>query len=46
MLLGHWIEMRSVREASGALDELAKLMLDTVELVTTSGDTEETPVSD
>ena len=23
MLLGHWIEMRSVRQASGALDELA-----------------------
>jgi Cu2+-exporting ATPase len=29
MLLGHWIEMRSVRQASGALDELAKLMPDT-----------------
>ena len=23
MLLGHWLEMRSVRQASGALDELA-----------------------
>ena len=26
MLLGHWIEMRSVRQASGALNELAKLL--------------------
>lgn len=24
MLLGHWLEMRSVRQASGALDQLAK----------------------
>jgi Cu2+-exporting ATPase len=34
MLLGHWLEMRSVRQASGALNELAKLMPDTAELVT------------
>ncbi|MBW8011190.1 MAG: copper-translocating P-type ATPase [Chloroflexi bacterium] len=40
MLLGHWIEMRSVRQASGALDELAKLMPDTAERITESGDTE------
>ncbi len=33
MLLGHWIEMRSVRQASSALDELAKLMPDTAERV-------------
>ncbi|MDS0282687.1 heavy metal translocating P-type ATPase [Halomicroarcula sp. S3CR25-11] len=46
MLLGHWIEMRSVRAASGALDELARLMPDTAERVTGSGDTEEVPVSD
>ena len=26
MLLGHWIEMRSVQRAEGALDELAKLL--------------------
>nr|WP_058828676.1 heavy metal translocating P-type ATPase [Haloferax sp. Q22] len=45
MLLGHWMEMRSVRQASGALDELAKLMPDTAERVTESGDTEEVPVS-
>jgi len=29
MLLGHWIEMRSVDQARGALDELAKLLPDT-----------------
>ncbi len=26
MLLGHWIEMRSISQAQGALDELAKLL--------------------
>ena len=46
MLLGHWIEMRSVRRASSALDELAKLMPDTAERITEGGDTEEVPVSE
>ena len=46
MLLGHWIEMRSVRRASSALDELAKLMPDTAERITESGDTEEVPAGD
>ncbi|WP_210423563.1 copper-translocating P-type ATPase [Halorussus marinus] len=46
MLLGHWIEMRSVRRASSALDELAKLMPDTAERITDSGDTEDVPVSE
>ncbi|MFC7138469.1 copper-translocating P-type ATPase [Halosimplex aquaticum] len=46
MLLGHWIEMRSVRRASSALDELAKLIPDTAERITESGDTEEVPVSE
>ncbi len=45
MLLGHWIEMRSVRQASGALNELAKLMPDTAERVLPDGDTEEVPVT-
>jgi len=45
MLLGHWIEMRSVRQASGALDELAELMPDTAELVTDDG-TREVKISD
>nr|WP_117595342.1 heavy metal translocating P-type ATPase [Haloprofundus halophilus] len=46
MLLGHWIEMRSVRRASSALDELARLIPDTAERIAESGDTEEVPVSD
>jgi Cu2+-exporting ATPase len=46
MLLGHWIEMRSVRQASGALNELAKLMPDTAERVLPDGDTEEVPVNE
>ena len=40
MLLGHWIEMRSVRQASGALNTLAKLMPDTAERITGEGGTE------
>jgi len=45
MILGHWIEMRSIAQAQGALQELAKLVPDTaVRLV---GDKpEEVPVSD
>ncbi|WP_226483234.1 copper-translocating P-type ATPase [Natrinema amylolyticum] len=46
MLLGHWIEMRSVRRASSAIDELAKLMPDTAERITDDGETEEVPVSE
>jgi Cu2+-exporting ATPase len=46
MLLGHWIEMRSVRQASGALNELAKLMPDTAERVLPDGGTEEVSVTD
>jgi Cu2+-exporting ATPase len=45
-LLGHWIEMRSVRRASGALDELADLVPATAERVTEAGDLEEVPVDD
>ncbi|MFC6940841.1 heavy metal translocating P-type ATPase [Salinirubellus sp. GCM10025818] len=44
-LLGHWIEMRSVRRASGALDQLADLMPATAERVTEAGETEEVPVA-
>lgn len=33
MLLGHWIEMRAVSGAQGALKELAKLLPDTAEVV-------------
>lgn len=45
MLLGHWLEMRSVRQASGALNELAKLMPDTAERIQPRGLTERVPVS-
>lgn len=41
MLLGHWMEMRSVRQASGALNELAKLMPDTAERIKADGTLEE-----
>ena len=33
MLLGHWIEMRAVQGAQGALRELSKLLPDTAEVV-------------
>src|SRR3990172_2557335 len=44
MLLGHWLEMRSVRQASGALQELARLMPDIAERVSGDGQTEHVPV--
>ncbi|HET6846883.1 MAG TPA: hypothetical protein VFH29_08600, partial [Anaerolineales bacterium] len=43
MLLGHWLEMRSVRQASGALNELARLMPDTAELLLPDGATRIVP---
>src|SRR3989304_5833111 len=46
MLLGHWLEMRSVRQASGALNELARLMPDTAERVSGDGQTETVPASE
>ncbi len=45
MLLGHWLEMRSVRQASGALNELAKLMPDTAERIHHGDMTETVSVS-
>jgi Cu2+-exporting ATPase len=48
MLLGHWIEMRSIAQARGALAELAKLLPDTaVRIVgeTTARREEEVPVA-
>ena len=44
MLLGHWMEMRSIAQASGALRELAKL-LPAVAVRIVAGATEEVPVS-
>jgi Cu2+-exporting ATPase len=37
MLLGHWLEMRSIAQARGALAALAELLPDTAERVTDSG---------
>src|SRR5215831_958621 len=37
MLLGHWLEMKAVAQAHGALDALAALLPDTAERVTESG---------
>lgn len=37
MLLGHWMEMRAVRQASGALGALAKLMPDTADVEAPDG---------
>lgn len=45
MLLGHWIEMKAVRGASGALKELAKLLPDTAEILR-DGKTEIIPLSE
>lgn len=44
MLLGHWIEMRSIFQAQGALKELAKLLPDTAVRITEGEQTEEVPV--
>jgi Cu2+-exporting ATPase len=37
MLLGHWLEMRSIAQARGALSALAELLPDTAERVTADG---------
>jgi hypothetical protein len=44
MLLGHWLEMRSIAQARGALNALAALLHDTAERVTDAG-TEEVPIA-
>jgi len=44
MLLGHWLEMRSIAQAQGALSALAALLPDTAERVTAGG-TAEVPIS-
>ena len=45
MLLGHWLEMRSIAQARGALAALAELLPDTAERVTADG-TETVAVAD
>ena len=44
MLLGHWLEMRSIAQARGALTALAELLPDTAERVTATA-TESVPLS-
>jgi P-type Cu2+ transporter len=46
MLLGHWIEMRSVMGASRALEELAKLMPSEAHKVLSDGTTRDVPIQD
>jgi len=46
MLLGHWIEMKSVMGASQALESLVQLMPSEAHRVTESGDTEDVPVTE
>jgi Cu2+-exporting ATPase len=45
MLLGHWIEMRSVMGASGALEALVRLMPSVAHRRRADGSTEEVPVT-
>ena len=45
MLLGHWVEMRAIGRARGALEALAELLPDEAERVTDDG-TEHVPVDD
>ncbi len=45
MVLGHWLEMRAISQARGALNALAALLPDTAERVTGS-DTESVPLSE
>ncbi len=46
MLLGHWIEMKSVMGASKALESLVQLMPSEAHRVTDSGGTEDVPVTE
>lgn len=46
MLLGHWIEMRSVMGASNALEQLVKLMPNEAHRFDDNGQTQDIPLSD
>jgi Cu2+-exporting ATPase len=46
MLLGHWIEMKSVMGASRAMEKLASLMPSEAHRLTDEGGTEEVPLSE
>jgi Cu2+-exporting ATPase len=45
MLLGHWIEMRSVMGASRALEELVRLLPDSATRIRADGSSEEVPIA-
>lgn len=46
MLLGHWIEMKSVMGASNALEELAKMLPSEARRITEDGKHEDIPIED
>ncbi|MBN2245468.1 MAG: heavy metal translocating P-type ATPase [Candidatus Aminicenantes bacterium] len=46
MLLGHWLEMRSIQGASSALEELTKLMPSEVHLIDEDGQEKEVPLEE
>lgn len=46
MLLGHWIEMRSVMGASRALEELARLMPSEAHRIGADGEIEDVPIAE
>ena len=46
MLLGHWLEMRSIMAASSALEELARLMPSQAHKVMPDGNTKEVPLNE
>jgi len=45
MVLGHWLEMRAISQARGALNALAALLPDTAERVT-GADTQSVPLTE
>jgi len=46
MLLGHWIEMKSVMGASKALEDLARLMPSDAHKLMSDGSTKDVPIDD
>ena len=46
MLLGHWVEMRAIGQAQGALAALAELLPDDAERITDDGSTETVRIGD
>ncbi|MDZ4735447.1 MAG: heavy metal translocating P-type ATPase [Rhodospirillaceae bacterium] len=46
MLLGHWVEMRSIMGASRALEELVRLLPDSATKIDADGTTHEVPISE